>query len=142
KDTIMWAFADDADLRFVEQTEQKGTGHAVQMCEPVLREWSGDVVIIAGDMPLVRSEMLSTLVQIHREKAAAVTLATAELPDPSGYGRILRDASGRLRGIVEHRDATSEQRAICEVNPSYYCFKASDLLSVLGKIKNDNAKGE
>jgi len=142
KDMVVEYFGDDPEITWVDQTEQKGTGHAVQMCANVLRQSSGDVVIIAGDMPLVRSDTLQTLVRTHRERRAAVTLATAVLENPAGYGRILRDAAGRLRGIVEHRDCSPEQLAIREVNPSYYCFRIADLLSVLFAIRNDNAKGE
>ena len=142
KDAVMAAFAHDPAITFVEQREQKGTGHAVQMCEAVLRTATGEVLIIAGDMPLVRAATLTTLLETHRAKRAAVTLATAVLPERSDYGRILRDADGRLLGIVESRDCTPEQRNIREVNPSYYCFNAADLLSVLFRIRNDNAKGE
>lgn len=142
KESVIHAFRADPDLSFAEQLEQKGTGHAVQMCEKALRAGARDVVIIAGDMPLVRAETLRTLIATHRNSEAAVTLATAVLDDPGGYGRIIRDANGRIKGIVEHRDCSPEQLQIKEVNPSYYCFSTQQLLSVLFKIRNDNAKGE
>jgi bifunctional UDP-N-acetylglucosamine pyrophosphorylase/glucosamine-1-phosphate N-acetyltransferase len=135
-------FADQPGITWVEQAEQKGTGHAVQMCEPHLRGAAGEIVIIAGDMPLVRSATIRQLLDTHRNAAAAVTLATAVLDDPTGYGRIIRDPQGRMRGIVEHRDCTEPQRAIHEVNPSYYCFDARKLLGALGRLTNNNAKGE
>lgn len=142
KDHVIRAFEADARLSWVEQKEQKGTGHAVQMALPQLREFEGDVVIIAGDMPLVRRDTVAKLLDEHRRNAAALTLATAVLSNPAGYGRIVRDGGGRLRGIVEDRDCTAEQKQIREVNPSYYCFDARKLVGVLGRLTNHNAKGE
>jgi len=142
KERVIQAFKHDARLTWVEQTEQKGTGHAVQMCIPHLRGFVGDVVIIAGDMPLVRRATIEKLLTEHRRNQAALTLATAVLDDPASYGRIVRDAAGRLRGIVEDRDCTPEQKKIHEVNPSYYCFDSARLQNVLGRITNSNAKGE
>lgn len=142
KERVTSFYSDRKDITWVEQTEQKGTGHAVQMCGPHLRNATGQIVIIAGDMPLVRCETISQLLETHRRTAAAITLATAVLDDPTGYGRIIRDSQGRLKGIVEHRDCTEEQRAIREVNPSYYCFDARKLPGVLSRLTNYNAKGE
>lgn len=142
KDTVMAAFSGDGDITWIEQAEQKGTGHAVQMCEPALRDFVGDVVIIAGDMPLIHTETLNTLMHTHRRSGAALTLATTILDVAVEYGRIARDEAGRLTGIVEYRDCTADQRNIREMNPSYYCFDSRRLFSTLRRIDNRNAKGE
>src|SRR5262249_30888666 len=142
KEAITATLDGDPDIAFVEQAEQKGTAHAVLMCESHLRAARGEVIVIAGDMPLVRAATLRTLLETHRQMRAAVTLATAVLEEPRGYGRIIRDEGGRLRGIIEQRDCTPEQIAIREVNPSYYCFDAEALLWALPRIRNENAKRE
>jgi bifunctional UDP-N-acetylglucosamine pyrophosphorylase/glucosamine-1-phosphate N-acetyltransferase len=142
KDMVIDEFGGDASIEFVEQKEQLGTGHAVQMCLEVLKGFTGDVVIIAGDMPLVRPDTIATLIDSHRETGAALTLATSELSNPTGYGRIIRDAAGRLKRIVEERDCDDMQRVIRETNPGYYCFDSGKLVSALGRLKNDNAKKE
>jgi len=142
KEQVIEHFRGEAGLRFVEQAEQKGTAHAVSMCAPFLAGFTGDVVVIAGDMPLVRAETLHALLQSHRAAAAAASIATTVLDDPAGYGRIIRDSAGGFERIVEHRDCTPHQLAIREVNPSYYCFDAAGLLEALPQVKADNAKGE
>ncbi len=142
KEQVIEHFRGEAGLRFVEQAEQKGTAHAVSMCAPFLTGYAGDVVVIAGDMPLVRSETLRALLESHRAAAAAASIATTVLADPTGYGRIIRDPAGGFDRIVEHRDCTPEQLAIREVNPSYYCFDSTALLEALPQVRADNAKGE
>ena len=120
------AFGKERCVHFVEQLERLGTGHAVMQTSEELAEFEGDVFVLAGDGPLIR----------------AATLATAMVDDPAGYGRIVRDESGRFQAIVEHKDATEAQRAIREINPSYYCFRAESLFAALGKLTNKNASGE
>jgi len=142
KQSVIDGFAGQPDLTFVEQVEQKGTGHAVQMAEPALANWGGDVVVIAGDMPLVRGETLRELLVARQHENAAAAIATTVLSDPSGYGRILRDERGEFRGIIEDRDCTDAQRRICEVNPSYYCFQRPLLFDALREIRPNNAKNE
>lgn len=142
KDAIIEAYSNEPGIAFVEQKEQKGTGHAVMMCRDALKGFSGDCVVIAADMPLVNAETLKNLVAAHRASAASASLATTVLEDPTGYGRIIRDAKGDFTGIVEHRDCTPEQLKINEVNPSYYCFDAAALFGSLDKITPNNAKGE
>jgi len=144
KEDVMEAFADqDDDIIWVEQPEQLGTGHAVMCCENALRQggWK-DILVLCGDGPLVRAEVLRTLVEKHKDEHASATLATAVLDDPTGYGRIIRDAYGNLQGIVEESDCTEEQRRIKEINPSYYCFRTEHLLQALKKIRPDNVKKE
>ncbi|NLF29491.1 MAG: NTP transferase domain-containing protein, partial [Planctomycetes bacterium] len=136
------AFAGAADVVWVEQTEQLGTGHAVMVCGEHLDGLDGPVLIVAGDGPLVRGETLAELLEAHARAGAACTLATCILDDPKAYGRILRDGAGELIGIVEYLDADEAQRAVGEVNVSLYCYDARRLREALGRLTNDNAKGE
>lgn len=126
---------------FVHQERPLGTGHAVQVAADVLARYD-EVLVVAGDIPLLRGETLETLLAHHRRSGADVTLLTAVVEDPTGYGRILRDAAGRFERIVEEADATPEQRAVREVNTSIYCFRTGPLLQVLGRVGADNAQGE
>jgi bifunctional UDP-N-acetylglucosamine pyrophosphorylase/glucosamine-1-phosphate N-acetyltransferase len=135
--------ADLASLHFVEQTQQLGTGHAAQMAAPLFAEQPPcDTFVLAGDGPLIRGKTLARLLELHRRRGAAATLATAVIDDPSGYGRIVRDAAGEFSAIVEQKDATPLQLAIKEVNPSYYCFRSDALFAALGDVNNRNAAGE
>ena len=142
KDEIVAQFGDDKRITWVEQTEQLGTGHAARVCVPYLKEETGDVFILTGDGPLIRSEVLRTLLHAHHDDKAAASMATAVLDDPTGYGRIIRDDNGDFVEIIEQADATPEQREIQEVFPSYYCIKAQELVSAVGKITNKNKKNE
>ena len=142
KEEVMACFGHDRRIEWVEQTEQLGTGHAARMAEPQLRDHHGDVFILTGDAPLIRGEVLRTLLRAHRDEHAAASMATAVLDDPTGYGRIVRDAEGQFVEIVEQADATAEQREIREVFPSYYCLKSEDLQFALARLKNENKKGE
>lgn len=141
KEKVREAFQSDRELHWVEQNQQLGTGHAVMMARELLPRFD-HVVVLCGDGPLIRAETISGLVETHLRESAAATLATAELADPSGYGRIWRDANGAFLGIVEHADATSQQRGIREINPSYYCFDSRKLLASLEKLKPNNVKNE
>ena len=118
KSLVIDAFADDRHLTWVEQNPQLGTGHAVLVCREQIRGFE-HVVVLCGDGPLIRAETVKELLARHLADGNSATLATAILDDPTGYGRIWRDERGNLRGIVEHADATPEQRQIREVNPSY-----------------------
>lgn len=142
KDEIVDYFEHDKRISFVEQTQQLGTGHAVQVCAPELKKQEGDVFILAGDVPLTRSQVLQTLHQTHQQDKAAASMATAILDDPTGYGRVIRDKNGEFTDIVEQLDCSPAQREIKEVFPSYYCVKVEELLFALSKLKNDNKKGE
>jgi len=142
KDEIVSRFGDDDRIQWVEQIEQLGTGHAARMCESVLTEHKSDVFVLAGDGPLIRGEVLRTLLHAHREEKAAASMATAVLDDPTGYGRIIRDEAGEFVEIVEQADATPAQREIREVFPSYYCIRSDDLTFALSKLTNENAKRE
>lgn len=141
QDLVREALA-DTDARFAVQDEQLGTGHAVACTADILRDFPGDVLILCGDGPLIRARTLRTLVDRHRRTDAACTLATSVIDDPTGYGRIVRDESGAFVGIVEQKNATPEQLAICEVNPSYYCFRAADLFEFLPRLTRNERTGE
>jgi bifunctional UDP-N-acetylglucosamine pyrophosphorylase/glucosamine-1-phosphate N-acetyltransferase len=143
KDDVMAQFGHDKRIVWIEQTEQLGTGHAARMCEGWLKEHhKGDVFILAGDGPLIRSEVLRTLQKAHHDDHAAASMATAVLDDPTGYGRVIRDEKGEFVEIIEQIDCTPGQREIREVFPSYYCVKVDELLFALSRLKNENKKGE
>jgi bifunctional UDP-N-acetylglucosamine pyrophosphorylase/glucosamine-1-phosphate N-acetyltransferase len=142
KEQIAEQFGKDRRIHFVEQTEQLGTGHAAKACEPLLRGHGGDVFLLAGDTPLVRAQILRTLLDAHHQDRAAASMATAILDDPTGYGRVVRDERGQFVQIVEHADCDDQQREIHEVFPSYYCVKTEELLFALPKLTNRNKKGE
>lgn len=124
------------------QEEQLGTGHAVQVALGQLADLDGDVIVTYGDVPLLTGETLAALVEEHRAEQAAVTVLTAEVPDPTGYGRILRDAEGRVSGIVEHRDADEMQRQITEINSGIYVFDGGALRAALSELAPMNDQGE
>lgn len=129
-------------VEFVVQQEQLGTGHAVQCAAPQLENFSGDVVVLAGDGPLVRPEAIRALVERRRGAGASGVLATAIVDDPTGYGRIVRDSGGAFLGVVEEKEASPEQRHIHEINPSIYCFLARDLFPALAEVRRSVASGE
>ena len=135
-------FADADDISWVLQAEQKGTAHAVLCCKEQLSDFDGDTFVLCGDGPLIRAETLQTLMEKHASEQAALTLATAVLDKPDGYGRIVRNEDGTLREIVEDKDCTKEQLAVKEVNPSYYLFKNKVLFDTTDKVKPDNVKKE
>jgi bifunctional UDP-N-acetylglucosamine pyrophosphorylase/glucosamine-1-phosphate N-acetyltransferase len=128
------------------QHEQRGTGHAVrvalQAVEPGGFAGSGTVLVLPGDAPLLRSETLAALLDEHRAGAAAATMLTSQLDDPTGYGRVLRGPDGGVLAVVEHRDASAEQRLVSEVSALVYAFDAALLHDALGRIGSDNSQGE
>lgn len=130
------------DIVWVEQTEQLGTGHAVLCCKEHLRDFDGQTLVLCGDGPMIRAHTLEALIEKHESAQSAATLATAVLDNPSGYGRIIRDAYGNMQGIVEDSDCTPEQLAIKEINPSNYLFSNRILFEALENIKPDNVKKE
>ncbi|WP_375423379.1 bifunctional UDP-N-acetylglucosamine diphosphorylase/glucosamine-1-phosphate N-acetyltransferase GlmU [uncultured Friedmanniella sp.] len=126
----------------VVQEEQRGTGHAVQVALAALPALTGEVVVTYGDVPLLTGDTLTELVAAHRAEQATVTVLTAQVGDPTGYGRVLRDRSGHVEGIVEHRDADEDQRRITEINSGIYVFQADTLAAGLAGLQPDNSQGE
>lgn len=129
-------------VRYAVQEEQLGTGHAVRCAAPILGEREGTTFVLCGDTPLLRPETLAAMRQEHERKQAAVTLLTTTAVDPTGYGRVVRDGAGDVVRIVEHKDATEEERRIREINTGTYCFDNRKLFSALEEVTNDNAQGE
>jgi bifunctional UDP-N-acetylglucosamine pyrophosphorylase / glucosamine-1-phosphate N-acetyltransferase len=131
-----------AGVSLAVQSSPRGTGDAAAAARPALEGFAGDVVVLAGDAPLLSAAELARLLETHRAAAAAATVLSFEPDDPGAYGRIVRDADGRLRAIVEARDATPEQLAIREVNSSVYVFAADGLWEGLAHLDTENAQGE
>ena len=131
-----------APFEFVLQQPQNGTGHAVQQLLEPLAGFSGELLVLNGDVPLLRPETLERLLERHRSRGAAVTLLTARLADPTGYGRVVANAEGMVSAIVEHRDCTEEQRSIELINAGMYCFDWQQLAAVLPSLSTDNDQGE
>ncbi|MFV0316216.1 MAG: bifunctional N-acetylglucosamine-1-phosphate uridyltransferase/glucosamine-1-phosphate acetyltransferase [Microthrixaceae bacterium] len=130
-------------LDFVEQRVQRGTGDATMVGLVGLPEDDdGDVLVMPGDTPLLRSVTVEALVAHHRSSGAAATLLTSLIDDPTGYGRIIRSPADKVTAVVEEGDATEDQRAIHEVNTSIYCFRRSLLAPALRRVQPDNSQGE
>ena len=131
-----------AGVRFAEQLEQHGTGHAVLCARDSVPSRSGEVMILNGDGPLLRPQTLERLRALYRERRGGGAIVTTVLPDPTGYGRILRDSAGQVEAIVEQKSATAEQAAISEVNPGLYCFDAPLFWKHVDDIQPNQAANE
>jgi UDP-N-acetylglucosamine diphosphorylase/glucosamine-1-phosphate N-acetyltransferase len=129
-------------VRFALQSPQLGTGHAVMQCEGELNGFTGTVLVLVGDVPLLRASTLSNMLRAHTESACACTVLTAEFADPAGYGRIVRGADGGVEAIVEHKDATQAQRAIREINSGILAFESGDLWEFIHRLSRGNAQSE
>jgi bifunctional UDP-N-acetylglucosamine pyrophosphorylase/glucosamine-1-phosphate N-acetyltransferase len=127
---------------YADQPEQLGTGHAVLQTAPLLADKEGVTLVVSGDTPLLTAATLNKLLQYHTEKGAKATILTAEAPDPTGYGRIVRNDLGIVERIVEQKDASHEEAAIQEINTGVYCFDNQALFAALKQVTNDNAQGE
>jgi UDP-N-acetylglucosamine diphosphorylase/glucosamine-1-phosphate N-acetyltransferase len=132
----------DYQVQYVLQAEQLGTGHATQVTEAEFSDFEGDVLVLAGDVPLLRADTLRDLIDVHRDRGAVATVLTARLPDPSGYGRIVRDRNSKVLKIVEHKDATESEKEIDEINTGTFVFEVGPLFDALHWITNDNNQGE
>lgn len=141
-DDVRRALAGRERLRFVEQKEQLGTGHAVMVCRDALADHQGPVLIVAGDSPLTQADSLVRLLAEFDRQQPACLLGTAQKPNPHGLGRIIRDGEGNFVGIVEERDASDAQKQINEVNMSCYVFNCPDLLFSLDQLRPTNAQAE
>jgi len=134
-----------ADFKVIAalQEPQLGTGHAVMQANNALRNFEGEVLILSGDAPLVTLNSLQQLIAFHRAQNAVATVLTADLADPSGYGRVIRhNNSDIVLKIVEHKDATEEERAVREINSGIYLFNTPVLFQALGEITTNNAQNE
>ena len=140
KEAVMKAFP---TLNFVEQTERKGTGHALMCAADAIKDYDGDVMVINGDMPMFKKETIRSIAKAHREAGVACTMATfivkGEIPP---FGHIVRDGDGFVGAIVEHKDATDEQKLIRELNAGLYIFKAAPMLKALEKLSPSPVTGE
>ncbi len=132
----------DNDLIFVEQHQQLGTGHAVLQARGCFLNYDGLVVILCGDVPLLRPETISELVSRHQAENSMLTVLTAVLDDPGAYGRIVKSDEGRVVQIVEQRDATEREKLIREINTGIYCVDSRFLFSAVEEIGRNNAQGE
>ncbi len=128
------------NVTFIEQKEQLGTGHAVKQAEPYIAD--STVLVLNGDVPLIKPETLEALIDLHIYNNASATVLTAHVVDPTSYGRIVRSADGLVQRIVEQKDATDDEKKIKEVNTGSYCFKSGDLFSALDSVKPNNAQKE
>ncbi len=135
----------DQPIEFVVQEQQLGTGDAVNAARPFLAESDSTLVVLSGDVPMIRPGTLAALVQHHHrylDRGASCTIMTVKFADPSGYGRVVRDGAGGFVRIVEQKDATDDERQITEINAGIYCFDTVKLFNALRAVKNNNAQGE
>ncbi len=133
----------DWPVTFIHQKEQLGTGHAVLVCEEEFKKkMNKNVLILAGDVPLLKSKTLNSLVDFHVKNNSAATDLTADLPDAGNYGRVIRDNKGKIIKIVEKKDANSKELGIKEINTGTFCFDSKKLFEALRQVRADNAQGE
>jgi bifunctional UDP-N-acetylglucosamine pyrophosphorylase/glucosamine-1-phosphate N-acetyltransferase len=130
------------DLEFVEQTVQLGTGHAIQQLLPHLEGYTGDLLVLYGDVPLLRTETLKNLLQTHTQHQNAATILTAHLDNPKGYGRVFCNSDNIVQQIVEDRDCTPSQKQHNRINAGIYCFRWQDLAKVLPHLQANNSQKE
>jgi bifunctional UDP-N-acetylglucosamine pyrophosphorylase/glucosamine-1-phosphate N-acetyltransferase len=132
-----------AGTEFAIQDKQLGTGHALQQTTPLLNDFDGDILILYGDVPLLRQETVQSLIAAHRNSGARATILTAIFEDPTGYGRIIRTSDAKhLKAIVEERDASPEIKAIKEMNSGIYVFDAKTVFEFLDQLRTNNDQGE
>jgi len=142
KDTVINVLDENSRIVFANQSEQLGTGHAIMIAESSFSGYQGDIFILAGDVPLLKAETLQKLIHHHQITDAACTVLTAVLDDAGKYGRIIRNQYDDVVGIVEFKDATSEQKTIKEFNTGIWCFKSTALFDSIHKIENNNNQKE
>ncbi|OGC24355.1 hypothetical protein A2291_02380 [candidate division WOR-1 bacterium RIFOXYB2_FULL_42_35] len=129
-------------VKFVTQEPQLGTGHAVMQAKPYLEDFSGTILVLAGDVPLLSAETLKKLLDFHHQNKAAVTDLTVDLEDAGNYGRIVRNEQGEIIKIVEKKDANPEELKIKEINTGTFCFDSQALFAALSEVKSENAQQE
>lgn len=131
-----------SNSEFVIQEQQLGTAHAVQQAAEVLKDKNGTTIVVCGDTPLITTNTFEKLVTYHENTKAKATILTTKISDPTGYGRIIRNENDEIERIVEHKDASEEELAVCEVNTGTYCFDNRALFNALKRVDNNNAQGE
>lgn len=141
-DMVQKALQHHPDVVFAEQKEQNGTGHAVMMAEPHLKDHDGSVLILAGDTPLLQGASLKALLDDQASENAACVIGTADTASNEGLGRVVRDSNGRFECIVEEKDANDQQKQITEINTGCYAFQTQLLLQSLNELKPNNAQAE
>lgn len=141
-DMVQEKLSRHSDVEFALQSEQKGTGHAVMMCQEQLRSHHGPVLVLAGDTPLLKRESLSSLLKTQQDQRAACVIGTATTEANFGLGRIIRNAGGQFEKIVEEKDATAEEKHVQEINTGCYAFDAQHLLTSLDQIRPNNSQAE
>jgi bifunctional UDP-N-acetylglucosamine pyrophosphorylase/glucosamine-1-phosphate N-acetyltransferase len=139
---VQQALSHQPGLEFIEQVEQLGTGHAVQQVLPHLADFQGDLLVLNGDVPLLREETLVNLLQTHQNNGNAATLLTAHLPQPQGYGRVFCDGNNLVTQIVEDRDCNAAQKQNHRINAGIYCFNWPKLAEILPQLSNENDQKE
>lgn len=132
----------DRTVEYAVQTEQLGTGHAVLQTRPFFADYDGNILVLSGDVPLLRAQTLQRLIEIHKKESPLATLLTAEMENPSGYGRVVRNRMGFVKQIVEEKDASPEIQRIKEINVGIYIFRSKPLFETLPLLKNDNRQKE
>ena len=142
KHELVQSALQDEPVECTLQLEQLGTAHAVLQCRDILQDFSGNVLILYGDVPLIKVETLVNLLSIHSETDSQSTILTTNLPDPTGYGRIIRNKDDSLKKIVEEKDATDEERQVAEINSGIYIFDAQTLFRLLPLVGNNNKQNE
>jgi len=142
KEQVINIVPKDNCIKFVEQTQQDGTGHAVMVTEEIFKNFDGDIFILCGDVPLLRHQTLENIKNHHRLHKASCTVLTAIMDDALRYGRIVRNNDGSVQRIVEFKDATNSEKEIKEINTGIYCFDAKDLFTALAGINSDNNQNE
>ncbi len=130
------------NVEFIEQRKQMGTGHAVQQTTEALKDFAGDLLVLSGDVPLLTEKTAQALLGYHRSSGAVASMLTAELNDPSGYGRIVRNDDGSVQKIAEHKDASKQEASIKEINSGIYVFDKEKLFECLKQLSPANAQGE
>ncbi|MDY6805648.1 MAG: bifunctional UDP-N-acetylglucosamine diphosphorylase/glucosamine-1-phosphate N-acetyltransferase GlmU [Cyanobacteriota bacterium] len=142
KETLAEVDKAEPALEFVEQKQQLGTGHAIQQLLPHLEGFTGDLLVLNGDVPLLRPESLKQLMELHKQNQNEATILTAHLPNPQGYGRVFCNSNNIVKQIVEHRDCTKAQRQNHRINAGVYCFSWPALAKILPELKADNDQQE
>ncbi len=142
KKEIVMDLLKDTGVEFVEQTEQLGTGHALLCSEPSLNSFQGNLLVCCGDVPFISASSFQNLLDIHIQNQYALTVLSAYVENPTGYGRILRSLSNDLEKIIEEKDATEAEKSVKEVNTGTYVFQSPSVFSYLKTLKNDNAQKE